>query len=101
MSTTTTSGTLFTPELVTDLFSKVQGHSTLAKLCDASPMPFAGTEQFIFSMDGEASIVGEGLEKPPGNAKFGTKTIKPFHKPEGSITGAPWGATNATINWLG
>lgn len=77
-TTTTTSSVEFTPELVTSLFSKVRGHSTLAKLCDASPMPFAGTEQFIFSMDGEASIVGEGLEKPPGKAKFGTKTIKPI-----------------------
>ena len=24
-----------------------------------------------------------------------------IHKPEGSIEGAPWGATNATVNWLG
>lgn len=77
MSTTTTSGTFFKPELVTEMFSKVKGHSTLAKLCGASPMPFAGTEHFIFSMDGEASIVGEGNEKPPGNAKFGTKIIVP------------------------
>ena len=24
-----------------------------------------------------------------------------INKPEGSISGAPWGATNATVNWLG
>ncbi len=78
MSTTSTSATLFPPELVTEMFSKVKGHSTLAKLCGASPMPFAGIEQFTFAMDGEASIVGEGMEKPPGKAKFGTKTIVPI-----------------------
>ncbi len=78
MSTTSTSATLFPPQLVEEMFSKVKGHSTLAKLCGASPMPFAGIEQFTFAMDGEASIVGEGTEKPPGNAKFGTKTIVPI-----------------------
>ena len=24
-----------------------------------------------------------------------------INKPEGSITGAPWGAPNATVNWVG
>lgn len=78
MATTTDSGTLFKPELVTEMFNKVKGHSALAKLCGASPMPFAGTEQFVFSMDGEASIVGEGEDKPAGNAAFGSVTIKPI-----------------------
>ena len=57
MGTTTSTGTLFKPELVTDMFSKVKGHSTLAKLCGFTPVPFAGTDTFVFSMDGEASIV--------------------------------------------
>ena len=78
MSTKTNSGTLFKPELVTDMFNKVKGHSTLAKLCGATPIPFAGTDTFIFSMDGEASIVGEGGNKPAGNADFKTVTIKPI-----------------------
>lgn len=30
----------------------------------------------------------------------GVKTIN-IHKPENSISGAPWGASNATVNWLG
>ena len=77
MSTITNSGTLFKPELVTDMFNKVKGHSTLAKLCGATPIPFAGTDTFIFSMDGEASIVGEGGNKPAGNADFKPVTIKP------------------------
>ena len=78
MPTTTTSGTLFKPELVTDMFNKVKGRSTLAKLCGATPIPFAGTDVFIFSMDGEASIVGEGGNKPAGEADFKSVTIKPI-----------------------
>lgn len=78
MSTSTTTGTLFKPELVREMFSKVKGHSSLAKLCNASPMPFAGSEIFVFSMDGEASIVGEGASKPAGDAAFTPVTIKPI-----------------------
>lgn len=74
----TSAGTFFAPELITEIFSKVKGHSTLAKLCNASPMPFAGTEQFVFSMDGEASIVGEGQPKPPGDASHTNVIIRPI-----------------------
>lgn len=41
-------------------------------------MPFAGTDTFVFTMDGEASIVGEGGNKPAGEAAFSTVTIKPI-----------------------
>jgi len=78
MPTNTKAGTLFKPELITDVFNKVKGHSSLAKLCGMTPMPFAGTETFVFTMDGEASIVGEGAPKPPGEAEFSTVTIKPI-----------------------
>ena len=78
MGTKTTSGTLFQPELVTQMFDKVKGHSTLAKLSGATPMPFAGTDTFIFSMDGEAAIVGEGGQKPAGAAAITPVTIKPI-----------------------
>ena len=44
MATITTKGTLFNPELTSELFNKVQGHSAIAKLCGQSPMPFAGTD---------------------------------------------------------
>ena len=75
---TTTNSTMFTSEQVNDLFSKVKGHSSLAKLCPATPIPFAGIDVFTFSLDGEVSIVGEGENKPAGNATVGTKTIKPI-----------------------
>ncbi len=78
MSKTTTSATLFKPELVTEMFDNVKGRSSLAKLSGANPMPFAGIDTFIFSMDGEASIVGEGGNKPAGEASFESVTIKPI-----------------------
>ena len=78
MGNKTTSGTLFKPELVKDLFNKVKGKSTLAKLCGGDPMPFAGIDVMTFSMDGEASIVGEGAQKPAGDAAAGSVTIKPI-----------------------
>lgn len=78
MSTKTTSGTLFPPELVKTMFSKVKGHSSLAKLSGSVPVPFAGTDMFIFTMDGEASIVGEGTNKPAGKANTAKISMKPI-----------------------
>lgn len=71
-------GTLFQPELVKEIMSKVQGHSTLAKLSTQTPIPFNGTEQFIFSLDGNAQIVGEGEQKQAGSATVTSKVIKPL-----------------------
>lgn len=78
MSLITNTSTMFKPELVTDIFNKVKGHSSLAKLCNSTPIPFAGTDIFVFSMDGEASIVGEGGDKPAGPAGLNNITIKPI-----------------------
>lgn len=71
-------GTLFTPELVTDLITKVQGKSTLAKLANQTPIPFAGVEQFVFNLEGNAQIVGEGEQKKAGEATLSSKVIKPL-----------------------
>lgn len=78
MAQITTSTSKFPAELVTDVFNKVKGHSALAKLSRQVPIPFAGTDQFVFTMDGEASIVGEGMQKPAGEADFTPVTIKPI-----------------------
>lgn len=77
MATRTTAGTNFPAALVTEMFNTVQGHSALAKLSGAKPIPFAGETVFTFSMGGETSIVGEGGNKPAGDATIGTKTIRP------------------------
>lgn len=77
-STATKKATLFNPELVTEIMSKVQGRSTLAKLSNQQPIPFNGTEQFIFNLEGNAQIVGEGELKGAGKAVITSKVITPL-----------------------
>nr|DAK50624.1 MAG TPA: major capsid protein [Caudoviricetes sp.] len=77
-STATKKGTLFKPALVTEIMNKVQGHSTLAKLSNQQPIPFNGTEQFIFNLEGNAQIVGEGDLKGAGKAVITSKVITPL-----------------------
>lgn len=78
MATITKTTNLFPAEFIPQIFSKVAGHSTLAKLSKQEPIPFSGTSQFVFTMDGEASIVGEGENKPAGDAGFKSVTIAPI-----------------------
>ena len=82
MATKTTSKfgneALFPEKLSNELFNAVQGHSALAKLSASKPIPFAGEDVFMFSMEGEASIVGEGENKPAGDAAFTPKAIRPL-----------------------
>lgn len=77
-STATKKATLFKPELVTEIMNKVQGRSTLAKLSNQQPIPFNGTEQFIFNLEGNAQIVGEGDLKGAGKAVITSKVITPL-----------------------
>lgn len=78
MATITTGTSLFPSQLVNEVFDKVKGHSSLAILSAQTPIPFAGQDLFVFSMDGEASIVGEGVTKPAGEAAVSAVTIKPI-----------------------
>ena len=71
-------GDLFPVETVQDIFSKVKGHSTLAKLTTREPIPFSGTETFVFNLEGNAEIVGEGNPSNAGNATMKPKVIKPI-----------------------
>ena len=71
------SGDLFPKETVREIFNKVKGHSTLAKLANQEAIPFAGTEQFIFNLEGNAQIVGEGEQKEAGQATMESRVIKP------------------------
>lgn len=77
MGTKTTAGTSFPTELVNEMFNAVQGHSALAKLSAQKPIPFNGETVFAFSAGGEASIVGEGSNKPAGDATVAAKVIRP------------------------
>ena len=66
MATTLTKGELFAPETVSDLFNKVAGKSSLAKLAGTMPIPFNGADIFTFSMDDEVNIVAENSVKSAG-----------------------------------
>ncbi|WP_334117443.1 phage major capsid family protein [Ligilactobacillus sp.] len=78
MADTLNTGTTFSPELVTELMNKVKGYSTLAKLSAQTPIPFNGSQQFVFNLEGNAQIVGEGETKKPGKATIETKVIRPL-----------------------
>ena len=77
-NTTATTNLNFPPELVTELFDAVKGHSSIARLSGSQPMPFAGNTQFVFAMDGEAEIVGEGGQKSANDASITPVTIAPI-----------------------
>ena len=70
-------GSLFPAELVRTMFSKVKGHSSLAKVAPAEPIAFTGTDVFVFGIDGNVSIVGESAAKPAGSASVTSKQIRP------------------------
>ena len=77
-NTKTTSGTLFNPVLVTEMFSKVKGHSSLAKMAASEPIPFTGKDVFTFDLDSDISIVAENGAKPAGDGSVSPVTIKPI-----------------------
>src|SRR5699024_2169666 len=70
-------GDLFPAKTVNEIYSKVKGHSTLARLSNQQAIPFAGEEEFIFNLEGNAQIVGEGELKKDSEATLTTKVIKP------------------------
>lgn len=77
MATRTAMTTNFKPETVKEVFSKVKGHSSIIKLAKQMPVAFSGNDIFIFSLDGEAAIVGEGGPKPAGEADVKPISVKP------------------------
>lgn len=73
MATILSKGDLFDAKLKTEIFNKVKGHSTLARLSGQEPIPFNGSKEFIFSMDNEIDIVAENGAKSRGGV-----TVAPF-----------------------
>lgn len=71
-------GTMFQPETVKELFSKVAGKSSIAKLAGTMPVAFNGNEIFTFAMDDEANIVAEGGVKPAGSLNVAPIKIVPI-----------------------
>lgn len=71
-------GTLFEPQLVTDLFNKVQGKSSLAALSQQRPIPFNGQKEFVFNMDKEIDVVAESGKKSEGGVSLTPRKIVPI-----------------------
>ncbi|MCI5822563.1 MAG: phage major capsid protein [Lachnospiraceae bacterium] len=78
MATTLTKGELFAPETVSDLFNKVAGKSSLAKLAGTMPIPFNGADIFTFSMDDEVNIVAENSVKSAGAISVAPIKVAPI-----------------------
>ena len=70
-------GTLFPPEIEQEVFSKVKGHSSLAKMARQEPLKFTGKDVFVLSFDSDVSVVGENADKPAGDATLTSVQIRP------------------------
>lgn len=77
MASTLTRGTLSTPQQTNEMFSKVRGKSSLAKLSASEPIPFNGKDVFVFDLDKEAMLVGENVAKANGGATVSAVTMTP------------------------
>ena len=54
-----TKGTLFPPEIVSEMVNTVKGKSVLAALVGARPVAFNGQKEFTFALDKEVDLVAE------------------------------------------
>lgn len=70
-------GSKFDPVLVKELFDKVKGKSSLAALCDQTPIAFNGQKEFIFTMDDEVDLVAENGKKTRGSVSLAPVIIVP------------------------
>lgn len=72
------SRTVFTVQDTNELFSKVAGKSSLAKLSAQKPLAFNGNNIFTFSFDNEASIVAENAAKVEGGVTAASVKVVPI-----------------------
>ena len=70
--------TNFPAPIVAEMFEKVNGRSSIAKLSAQKPIPFSGATEFVFTMDGKAQIVGESGKKEKNQAKAEPVVIRPI-----------------------
>lgn len=75
---TITKSTLFPAELEKEIFNAVKGKSAIATLSANEPIPFVGKDIFVFSMDGDVSVLGESDPKPDGGATVTSVPIRPI-----------------------
>ena len=72
-----TMDTMFPEAVAKELFTKVRGKSSLAKMADQVPVEFTGTDIFTFAFDNEVSVVAEGDEKVAGGITVAPVKIAP------------------------
>ena len=77
MGNTLSRGTLLPPVVTEQLFSKVKGKSSLARLSASEPIPFNGETIFTFSLDNEVDLVAENGAKSNGGATIAPFTMQP------------------------
>lgn len=77
MASVLSMGTNFPPEVSRDIFNKVRGKSSLAKMSAQEPIAFTGTDVWTFNYDSEVSVVGENAAKENGGLTAAPVTIKP------------------------
>lgn len=78
MGTIISKGENFDAKLVKDVFNKVKGRSSLAKLHAQEPIPFTGIKEFTFTMDSEVDIVAENGAKSNGGATIAPVVMVPL-----------------------
>lgn len=71
-------GQLFPEQLVTNVFSAVQGRSSLAKLSQQIPIAFNGNQLFVFSLDNEIDVVAENGPKSHGGITIEPRKVAPL-----------------------
>ena len=70
-------GSNFPSEISREIFGKVRGKSSLAKLSAQEPVAFTGTDVFTFDFDHKVSVVGENAKKVEGGASITPIQMKP------------------------
>lgn len=67
------------PEIVvSNLFSKVSGKSSLARLSASRAIPFVGSKEFVFDLDNEVDLVAENGAKSNGGGTVKAVTVVPY-----------------------
>jgi len=74
---TITKSTKFPAQLQQKMFNLVKGHSSIAKMAGSEPIPFNGTDVFVFNFASDVSVLGESAQKPAGDATITPVQIRP------------------------
>lgn len=78
ISTKNGGNAIFPAQLESEIFSKVKGHSSIAKLSAQEPIPFVGKDIFTFDFASDIAIVGENAAKPAGDGAVEPVPIRPI-----------------------